>query len=260
MKCAVRFLRSLATLLFLSFLPAASHASSNAGSKTVHCGEIKQQYVYFSPQREKAPEEDKNKDRNKGKDVPGDPVLPAIVLLHGAGDQAGNMVEAWKKFAAKKKIVLLAPQLPRDVKFEDSAPKVFRCVVENARQSIAIDPSRVYVFGNSMGGYLAYDAAMFESRYFAATAVHAMRIADDYVSILDHAERKTPIVIYIGDHDQFFKEESVRQTRDLLRKAGFPVRYVELKNHDHNYYAVADQVNEDAWKFFEENPLPQPAH
>jgi len=25
--------------------------------------------------------------------------------------------------------------------------------------------------------------------------------------------------------------------------------------YDHNDYAVADQGNEDAWKFFEENPL-----
>jgi dipeptidyl aminopeptidase/acylaminoacyl peptidase len=166
------------------------------------------------------------------------------------------MIEAWKHFASDHKIVLLAPQLPRDPKFEDSAPEVFRCVVEDARKSVAIDPSRIYLFGNSMGGYLAYDGAMFESKYFAAIAVHAMRIADDYTWIVDRAQRKTPISIYIGDHDQFFKAESVRQTRDLLRKAGFPVRYVELRNHDHNYYAVADQINEDAWKFFQENPLP----
>jgi predicted esterase len=166
------------------------------------------------------------------------------------------MIAAWKKFAAQQGIVLLAPQLPRDPKFEDSAPKIFRCVVEDARKSVDIDPARVYLFGNSMGGYLAYDGAMFESKYFAAIAVHAMRIADDYTWIINRAERKTPISIYIGDHDQFFKEESVRQTRDLLRKSGFPVRYMELRNHDHNYYAVADQVNEDAWKFFQENPLP----
>jgi poly(3-hydroxybutyrate) depolymerase len=236
-------------LVFVSLLPAASHAISNSGSKTVHCGDLKQQYVYFSPGPEKG------KDNNLA-----DRALPAIVLLHGAGDQAENMIEAWKKFASEKRIVLLAPQLPRDPKFEDSAPKVFRCVVEDARKFVAIDPLRVYVFGNSMGGYLAYDAAMFESRYFAAVAVHAMRIADDYVSIVDQAERKTPIAIYIGDHDQFFKEEDVRKTRDLLRKAGFPVRYVELRNHDHNYYAVADQINQDAWKLFEENPLRKPAN
>ena len=233
--------KALALLLLLS---AAACASTNTGSKTIHCGDIKQQYVYFNPE----PEKDKSPHEDRA--------LPAVVLLHGAGDAAENMIAAWKNFAAREGMVLLAPQLPRDPKFEDSAPEVFRCVVEDARKSLDIDPARVYLFGNSMGGYLAYDGAMFESKYFAAVAVHAMRIADDYTWIINRAERKTPISIYIGDHDQFFKEESVRQTRDLLRKAGFPVRYMELKNHDHNYYAVADQVNEDAWKFFQQNPLP----
>jgi|SRR5579872_164988 len=233
---------------FLLLFPAVSHAARNTGSKTVHCGDIKQQYVYFWPA---------NKERDKGPDS--ERALPAVVLLHGAGDVADNMIAAWKNFAAEKKIVLLAPQLPRNPKFEDSAPKVFRCVVEDAQKTTAIDPARIYLFDNSMGGYLAYDGAMFESKYFAAIAVHAMRIADDYTWILSRAERKTPISIYIGDRDQFFKLEDVRKTRDLLRNAGFPVRYVELRNHDHNYYAASDQINEDAWTFFEENPLPKQA-
>ncbi len=74
-----------------------------------------------------------------------------------------------------------------------------------------------------MGGYLAFDGAMFESQYFAAVAVHANRIADEYTGILARAQRKTPIAIYIGDHDQFFTVASVLKTRDLLLKSGFPV-------------------------------------
>ena len=107
-----------------------------------------------------------------------------------------------------------------------------------------------------MGGYLAFDGAMFESQYFAAVAVHANRIADEYTGILAHAQRKTPIAIYIGDHDQFFTIASVHKTRDLLLKSGFPVHYVELINHDHDYYALADEINADAWKFMMQNRLP----
>ena len=214
-----------------------------AASRTAQCDGIKQRYLTYSP---------------KGA-AQGQEALPVMLLLHGAGDIPDNMIDAWKKFAKTNSIILLAPDLPRDPKFEDSAPKVFRCVVEDARQSLTIDPMRIYIFGNSMGGYLAFDAAMFESQYFAAVAVHGMKIADDYKWIVDRAERKTPIVIYIGDHDQFHTTESVQSTRDLLRKAGFPVRYVELRGHDHNYYAIADHINQDAWKFFIENPLPKPA-
>ncbi len=86
--------------------------------------------------------------------------------------------------------------------------------------------------------------------------MHANRIADDYEWIVTRAQRKTPIAIYIGDHDQFFPQDSVRKTRDLLRKAGFPVHYVELDHHDHNYYARADEINADAWNFLKEVSLP----
>jgi poly(3-hydroxybutyrate) depolymerase len=227
---------------FLLSLPVSSSAASDVKSRGAHCETVEQTYLYYSP--EPAGEKDQ--------------ALPALMLLHGAGDQPANMVNAWKPFAAKNKVILLAPELPRDAKYEDSAPQVFRCVVEDARQFLRIDPQRVYLFGNSMGGYLAYDSAMFESQYFAAVAVHAMRIADDYAWIVARAQRKTPIAIYVGDRDQFFSAASVRKTRDLLHQAGFPVHYVELINHDHNYYARSDEINADAWKFLKGINLPLP--
>jgi dienelactone hydrolase len=106
------------------------------------------------------------------------------------------------------------------------------------------------------GGYLAFDGAMYQSQYFAAIAVHANCIDEEYAGIVKQATRKMPIAIYIGDHDQFFPVESVRKTRDLLLKEGFPVHYVELDHHDHNYYARAEEINVDAWRFLQEQSLP----
>lgn len=225
---------------FLSWVLVLSSSAADVKSRSVHCEGAEQTYLYHSP------------------DPSHDGALPAVMLLDGAGDRAANMVDAWKSFAAKQKIILLAPKLPREAKYEEAAPQVFRCVVEDARQLVPIDPRRVYLFGNSMGGYLAYDGAMFDSTYFAAVAVHAMRIADDYAWIVRRAQRRTPIAIYIGDRDQFLSVESVRRTRDLLQGAGFPVHYVELEHHDHNYYARSDEINADAWKFLKENSLPLP--
>jgi alpha-beta hydrolase superfamily lysophospholipase len=227
---------TLSLYVVLSAATCALGSASEVNLRTAHCAGVEQGYLEYSP----------DKDRP----------LPVVMLLHGAGDRPANMIDAWKGLAKKEKIVLLAPDLPRDPKFEDAAPRTFRCVVDDARHFAAIDPQRVYLFGNSMGGYLAFDGAMFESQYFAAVAVHANRIADEYTGIVGHARRKTPIAIYIGDQDQFFSEQSVRKTRDLLLKAGFPVHYVELPNHDHNYYASADEINADAWKFLAKNGLP----
>lgn len=223
-----------------------SSMASDVKSRKVRCQSIEQPYLYYSPEASV-----KGAAQNA---VP----MPAVLLLHGAGDRAVNMIEAWKQLAAAQKIILLAPELPREEKYEAAAPQVFRCLVEDARQMLTIDPRRVYVFGNSMGGYLAYDAAMFDSQYFAAVAVHAMRIADDYAWIVKRAQRKTPIAIYIGDHDQFFSLASVRKTRDLLLQEGFSVHYVEMERHDHNYYARSAEINADAWKFLQDKALPLP--
>ncbi len=182
--------------------------------------------------------------------------LPAVLLLHGAGDKPAPMIDAWHSLADKEKIILIAPELPRTREFEDIAPRVFHCIVEDTRQAAQLDPKRIYVFGNSMGGYLAYDALAFQSEYFAAMGVHAMGIDPQYDSILDHATRKTPVTIYIGVDDPLVPIKNVRRTVDLLKKRGFAVRYNELKNHDHNYYAVSAKVNADAWEFFLGQHLP----
>jgi predicted esterase len=77
-----------------------------------------------------------------------------------------------------------------------------------------------------------------------------------YDWILDRAKRKTPIALYIGDRDEFFPLALARRTRDILQAAGFPLHYVELPGHDHDYHAVAEQVNRDAWAFLSQYSLP----
>jgi len=181
---------------------------------------------------------------------------PALVLLHGAGDRPESMIAAWQAFAVRRGIVLVAPVLPRVTAFEAAAPRVLRCVVEDARGATPIDRRRVYLFGHSMGGYLAYDAATLASDYFAAAAVHAMGIAPEYDWVVDSARRRTPMAIYIGDRDPFVPLAGVRRTRDLLVAHGFRVHYVELRNHDHDYFAMSDWINADAWAFLRRQRLP----
>ena len=182
--------------------------------------------------------------------------LPVLVLLHGAGDLAENFAEAWKSLARKKRIVLIAPQLPRDLTLEAHIPKILPCLVEDVRKQASLDPHRIYLFGYSMGGYLAFDGALLDSDYFAAAAVHAMGIDDEYVSIVQRATRKIPIDISIGDHDQMVSIAQVRKTRALLQKSGFPIHYREIFDHTHNYYEMSDTINNDVWHFLESYRLP----
>ena len=182
--------------------------------------------------------------------------LPVVLLLHGGGGHGLDMIGAWQSFASQQGIILVAPTFPYSAQFETTVPQLFPQLMDAVRQSWNFDAHHVYVFGVSAGGYLCYDAATLVSTYFTAVGVFAAIITPDYDSIVTRAVRKTPVAIYIGDHDQFFTLAQTRSTRDLLLAHGFPVHYVEFPNLGHDYGAVSAQVNQDFWSYASSYALP----
>jgi polyhydroxybutyrate depolymerase len=183
--------------------------------------------------------------------------LPAILLIHGGGGKGPDMISAWQNFAEQNGIILVGPTLPLGGDFETAVvPGLYPLIMDTARSEWKIDAKRIYVFGYSAGGFTVFDAAMFDSQYFAAGGVFAAVITPDFDWILQKAARKTPLAIYLGDHDQFFTVAQAQRTRDVLAVNAFPVRLVILPNQDHNYAAVSAQVNADVWTFFSQASLP----
>lgn len=183
--------------------------------------------------------------------------LPAILLVHGGGGNGPDFLKLWQGFAEKNGIILVAPTLPLGAALEAQVPQLFPALMELVKTQWKVDSRRIYVFGYSAGGYSTFDAAMLDSTYFAAAGVFACIITPDYYWIVQQAQRKTPIAMYIGDHDQFFLLTQTRATRDVLLAHGFTVHYVEIPNQDHNYPAIAGWVNQDVWNFMSQYSLPQ---
>jgi dienelactone hydrolase len=96
--------------------------------------------------------------------------------------------------------------------------------------------------------------SLLESQYFAAAAVHAGALAknDQAVGV---AKRKSPIAIFVGTRDAFFPVADVRDTRDQLKRQGFPVELTEISGHDHNYYDSSSKINQSAWEFLRKQQL-----
>ncbi len=182
--------------------------------------------------------------------------LPVVLLLHGGGGHGLDMIGAWQSFANQQGIILVAPTFPYSAQFETTVPQLFPQLMDAVKQGWNFDAHHVYVFGVSAGGYLCYDAATLASTYFTAVGVFAAIITPDYDYIVTKAVRKTPVAIYIGDHDQFFTLAQTRATRDLLLANGFPVHYVEFANLGHDYGAVSAQVNQDFWNYASSFSLP----
>lgn len=181
---------------------------------------------------------------------------PAVLLVHGGGGNGLDILPLWRDLAETKGIILVAPTFPLGAQFETQVKTLYPALMDAVRQSLTIDGNRIYVFGYSAGGYTSFDAALLDSTYFAAAGVFAAIITPDYYWEIQQAVRKTPIAIYIGDHDEFFTVAQVQATRDELVANGFTVHLTIYPNQDHNYGAIASMVNNDLWAFFSQYSLP----
>jgi tetratricopeptide (TPR) repeat protein len=113
----------------------------------------------------------------------------------------------------------------------------------------------VYLFGHSGGAVFALMMSLYESEYFAASAIHAGSLSPETNSLIDVAKRKTPIQIQVGTVDEYFPLSAVRATRDLLNARGFPVQLIEISGHNHWYYDLAPKINQAAWDFLKTQEL-----
>ncbi|HEX8776261.1 MAG TPA: alpha/beta fold hydrolase [Pyrinomonadaceae bacterium] len=233
-------MKCLAVLLFtLLFVSSSGPAFSQEVEKNlITSGGHTRAYYSFVPKKVKAP-------------------APLIVLLHGSGRNGSIMVDKWKELAKKEGVILVGPDssdsqswaIPVD------GPDFLRDIVEELKSKYAIDQRRVYLFGHSAGASYALQLSMFESEYFAATAIHAGALDPRSYSQIRLARRKTPIAIFVGTEDQAFPLKVVRATRDVLNGQGFAVELTEMPNHDHWYYDLAPKINRSAWEFLQKHDL-----
>ena len=184
---------------------------------------------------------------------------PMIVLLHGSGRDGSTLVEPWKKLAEKEGIVLVGPdaQDPQLWQVPTDGPEPLCALVDDLRKSLpVVNPRRIYLFGHSAGAVFVLYISMLESEYFAAGALHAgaWRSPGEFAAI-ESADRKIPLAITVGDNDRFFPLDAVKATAGALEKAGMPVAFNVVRNHDHNYYIVSDSVNAWAWTALKSHAL-----
>ncbi|HYT69096.1 MAG TPA: alpha/beta fold hydrolase [Vicinamibacterales bacterium] len=184
---------------------------------------------------------------------------PMLLLLHGSGHNGKSLIDPWLPLAKSEGIVLVAPDAsdPRAWRIPQEGPDFFHDLVELVRISNdVIDDRRMYVFGHSAGAIHGLDLGLLESEYFAAIAVHAGVVSPEMAPALDQAPRKIPMAIWIGTNDPLFPLNAVRNTRDALNAKGFNTQLTEIKNHTHDYYGSAGDINKQVWAFLKEQKLP----
>ncbi len=183
--------------------------------------------------------------------------VPLLVTLHGSGRNGLSLVEKWKDLSASEGFIIAGPDAENSQGWyvPQDGPEFLHALVEALKSKYSINPRRVYLFGHSGGAAMALYMSLYESEYFAATAVHAGALGPDTYPLIAFAKRKIPLFIIVGTNDRFFPLADVRATRDELRKHGLTVLLAEMPNHDHWYYDLAPKINRNAWEFLKELEL-----
>lgn len=173
--------------------------------------------------------------------------LPLILALHGNGDQAQNFMQT-STLSARTDAIVAAPQgIQRDVSVGGAAApnvawdaynsgagaNIDVALLDTLRAELgksgSVDPARVYVFGYSQGGYMAFRYAKEASSDLACAAVVA---AADPGGTPKAFARKLPFVLQIGSGD--YAIQNARSSKDALMAAGHEVQYNEIAGAGHS--------------------------
>jgi predicted peptidase len=169
---------------------------------------------------------------------------PTILFLHGAGETG---TDGWKQVAVGigPAVLLDAPRWDFLVVFPQKPPgeqrgwiaheKLILDILDKTRKEYAVDPSRLYCTGLSMGGAGTWALAAKHPNLFAAIAPICGPGDSATASVL----KDLPIWAFYGDQD---RAESIQRCRDLVeavKTAGGAPKFTLYPGVGHNSWDKA---------------------
>lgn len=185
---------------------------------------------------------------------------PLVLCLHGAGgrgsDNRSRGSEAFKVLSRDNirgdyPAFLLTPQCPKGKKWVDTSwtkgsypiantpiseqMKMVLEILRSMRKEFNIDPDRIYVTGQSMGGYGTWDIILRNPSLFAA-AIPVCGAGDpERASSIAHL----PIWAFHGEKDPTVPVSGSRDMLEAIKKAGGDMKYTEYPGVRHNSWKKA---------------------
>jgi predicted peptidase len=230
-----RFFAMMICLFLLTdpyWLQAEQHSAEFAGTVTSH---VQMRYLLFTP---------------KAYENSGDKKW--IVYLHG-GSRRGKYVEQLREpgfglpaivdRSESFPFVVVSPQCPEGEYWTDTEAVI--ALLDEVMSKYAIDASRVYLTGHSMGGFGTWYLAYKHPEKFAAIApMSASLVTTAWASRL----KMMPIWAFHGEKDNLVPVSDTQDLIDRLRALGNEVRFTVLPNRDH--YILDTYDNQELYSWF----------
>ena len=180
------------------------------------------------------------------KDYDGKTKFPLLLFLHGAGERGDNLekvaVHGPPKLIKQGKqfpFIVISPQCPKGSRWD---PNALDAMLDKIIKSHAVDESRIYCTGLSMGGFGTWALGSSNPNRFAAFAPICGG-GVDRTAFNAFEMWKKPVWVFHGDADKVVPlEESERMVRALKRRGGKPK------------FTIYKGVNHDSWTETYDNP------
>ncbi len=177
---------------------------------------------------------------------------PLLLWLHGGTGRGDDNIKQitrqnqqgthfWIKsdVQAQFPVFVLAPQCPSNQIWADpeinqpsKALEMTLEVLGKVEGEFAIDPDRVYIAGQSMGGSGVWSMLQMHPEKWAAALL--LSAFDNFTNV--PAITRVPLWVFQGDADQSVPVDLVRQMMKQLNKAHANVRYTEYRKTDHEVW------------------------
>lgn len=173
-----------------------------------------------------------------------DTKYPLLVSLHGSGGRgskkwqgncAANKVLSQPAMRQKYPCYIIAPTVGRNQRWDGAPLDALMELIKSSLNKHAIDPARIYVTGQSMGGAGTYSAILAEPNLFAAAVPVCGRGQPDQAKKIVHI----PIWIFHGELDRVVPTITSRNMEAALKKAGGKPTYTEYAGVRHNSWTPA---------------------
>ncbi len=175
--------------------------------------------------------------------------MPLLLFLHGAGER-GDDIELVKKHGPPKLIaqgkhfpfIVVSPQCPKG-RFWDA--RSLSTLLDNIEQNYAVDSSRIYVTGLSMGGFGTWALAAYAPERFAAIAPICGGGEKFWVRKLTHL----PIWAFHGEKDSVVPPHRTTELVEQLKKLGGNVKLTLYPDAGHDSW-TATYDNPELYEWF----------
>jgi predicted esterase len=161
---------------------------------------------------------------------------PLLILLHGSGDRAENMLPLWRTAELTKSVIVVAVNSRNPQGWDGDDEKAILDLIPQLAKEHSVDPAQIWMGGFSAGGFMAAAVEVHYHKLFAGAIimgsgdVYAQRYKDDYKT----AALEGHFYLFVGEKDP--NNPVMKQTDKNLDSYGCKdKKFVEASGIGHTY-------------------------